>query len=76
LGRLGAAKLAASILQVNEDSIGGQVEIVVNAFPFVAKSKKLSAIGIEIAHHPRKQNQSASNDQPLNSPKNLTRHTC
>ena len=59
LGTLGAAKLAASVLQVNDDSIGGQVEFDVNNFPVVAKSKKLSVMGIEIVHLPRIQNQRA-----------------
>jgi hypothetical protein len=35
-----AAKLAAGMLYVNDDSVGGQVEVDIHDCPVVAKSEK------------------------------------
>lgn len=63
------AKLSASMLQVDGDSVGGKVEIDFHDVPVSAEAKQLPIMGVEIVHLHRIQNHRRSDDLPLNSPK-------
>lgn len=70
LRTLGAAEFATDVFQLDDDAISRQIEVHVDDLPVIAEPEKLSVVCVEIVHPDKIQNQPASRDQPLKSPKN------